>query len=364
MIKNRLDYKLINLALIAVIAYLLYKTGDLWISIFNKAGTIIFPLLVGFVVAYALYPGLKYLIDKKIPKGLGIFMLMAFIIGLIILIIVLLVPMLSKQLVSLFDMIIVFIKDISVDYNVNFGELQSTITETLNQIITNLGKYVSDGAVKTINTSISVISNLFIVIASSIYLLIDMDKIRLKIKIYLKKKSKRVYSYVVLLDQELRNYLKGFFRIVFISFFEYVLVYTIVGHPNALLLGFLSSIGNFVPYFGGLAVNVIAAITAFSISKALFIKVIIALVLLSALDAYVINPFVYGKTNKVHPLIVITSVFAGGILFGIIGIVIALPVSILIITTFKYYEDSISEKIEDLGVKKRGRKNAKTKGNI
>ena len=52
---------------------------------------------------------------------------------------------------------------------------------------------------------------------------------------------------------------------------------------------------------------------------------------------------VYGKTNKVHPLVVITSVFAGGILFGIFGIIISLPLSILLIATIKFFKDDIIE---------------------
>ena len=73
----------------------------------------------------------------------------------------------------------------------------------------------------------------------------------------------------------------------------------------------------------------------------LFIKTCIVFMIFSSIDGYVINPLVYGKTNQVHPLIVISSVFVGGILFGIIGIVIALPLSILIIATLKYFKKDI-----------------------
>ena len=65
-------------------------------------------------------------------------------------------------------------------------------------------------------------------------------------------------------------------------------------------------------------------------------------------DGYVINPIVYGKTNKVHPLVVIMSVFAGGILFGILGIIISLPLAIIIITTIQYFKDDVKDKIEDI----------------
>jgi predicted PurR-regulated permease PerM len=107
------------------------------------------------------------------------------------------------------------------------------------------------------------------------------------------------------------------------------------------MLGTLAALGNLIPYFGGIITNTIAAITAFVISPVLFIKTCIVFMIFSGIDGYVINPLVYGKSNQVHPLIVIISVFAGGILWGILGIVIALPTAIIVIATFKYFKNDL-----------------------
>ena len=76
--------------------------------------------------------------------------------------------------------------------------------------------------------------------------------------------------------------------------------------------------------------------------------IIFNIILRRWLDGYVINPLVYGRTNKVHPIVVISAVFAGGILAGVLGIIISLPVAIIIITTYKYYKEDIFEKISDI----------------
>ena len=216
-----------------------------------------------------------------------------------------------------------------------------TERESLIYFLEKLGTYISNGALSFIGISIDYISKIFIVLASFVYFLADMDKIRKFIKEYLSHKSKKIYNYVLTLDDEMRRYIVGFMKIVIISFFDYSLVYTLIGHPNALMLGTLAALGNLIPYFGGIITNIIAAITAFVISPALFIKTCIVFIIFSAVDGYIINPFVYGKTNKVHPLVVIISVFAGGILFGVLGIVISLPCAIIIITTFKYFKKDI-----------------------
>ena len=74
---------------------------------------------------------------------------------------------------------------------------------------------------------------------------------------------------------------------------------------------------------------------------------------MSALDGYVINPLVYGKTNKVHPIVVISAVFAGGILGGIFGIIASLPIAIIIMTTYKFYKDDLYEKIDSMKDRKK-----------
>lgn len=350
MIKNKLDFKLINLALIMVIIYLIYHTGNLWMGVVNTIFKIVTPFFFAFVLAYALHPILRYFLKKKIPKGIGVFIIIACLLGGIGVLGVMVAPLLFGQLSSLFNGIIAFLKEISINYDINLGDIQTSLSDIFNDIIMKLGKYLSDGAISVIGVSINYLSILFIAFSAAIYFLLDMDKIRNKVKKYLLSKSKKTYLYVRRLDNEMKNYLIGFMKIIFISWIEYTLAFTVIGHPNAMLLGVLAALGNLIPYFGGIITNIIAAITAFVISPSLFLKTIIAFIILSNIDGYLINPLVYGKSNQIHPLIVILSVFAGGILFGMMGIIISLPLSILLITTYKFYRDDIAEKIDDIKI--------------
>ncbi len=352
MIKNKPDFKLINCALIVLIVFLIYRTGNLWIGCLATAKKIIIPFFLAFIVAYALYPFLQYLMKRKIPKALAVVIVIALIVGIIAFLGITVVPLLFGQLSSLFNGIIAFIKEISLKYDINFGPLQDTLSKGFNDIIMSLGKYVSDGAINMIGVSMEYLSIAFIAFASAIYFLIDMDKIRACVKKYLKRKNKKAFRYVSAVDYEMKQYLTGFLRIMLITLVEYSLAYTIIGHPDALLLGFLAMIANLIPYFGGMMANVVAAVTSFVISPTLFIKTIILFVLLSWLDGYLINPMVYGKTNKIHPLVGIFAVFAGGILFGIAGVIISLPLAIILITTYKFYWEDISDKIDDIKDKK------------
>lgn len=351
MFKDKLNFRLVNLALFSVVFLVLYKTGPLWIGIVGKLWSIIFPFFIAFIVAYALHPFLQFMVNKKIPKGLAIAIIIAILFGLIALLVALIFPLLFNQLSSLLNGILAFVKELITDYDMNLGPLQKTLTDSFNDIISGLSKYVSNGAVSVINNSLNVVSIFVIALAASIYLLVDMGKIRSEFKEFLLRKGDRLFKYFKILDEEMKNYLTGFIKIVGITLVEYTIAFLIIGHPNAILLGFLAAVATLIPYFGGMITNVIAAITAFVISPGLFVRTIICFFVLSSIDGYVINPFVYGKTNEVHPLVVIFSVFAGGILFGILGIIISLPLAIIIIATYKFYKSDINDKLDDIKLK-------------
>lgn len=348
MLKNKLDYKLLNLAIIVLIIFLIYQANNFWVGTLNRFLQIFLPFLFAFAVAYALNPLVKFLTERKVPKALAILIVLVAVVGVFVATIFLVVPLLVEQLTSLFNTIITFFVEISNKYDINFGPLQDSLSKSFNDIILKLGKYVSDGAVNFIGISLSYISVFVITFSAAIYFLIDLDNIKIAVKAYLRKKSRKAFAFVVELDKAMKNYLSGFLKIVFISLFEYTIAYFIIGHPQALLLGFLAALSNLIPYFGGMITSMIAAITAFVISPALFARTLVTFFILSALDSYVINPLVYGKSNAIHPIVVILAVFAGGILFGVMGIIISLPVAILIINTFNFFKEDIKQMIDEM----------------
>lgn len=348
MFKNKINYKLINISLIVLIVYLMYKTSNVWLGIATKLWNISLPFLIAFVVAYALYPAVVYLQKKKLKKGLSIFLVIAGLLLVIGIIFGFSLPLLYKESISLFNNIMAFVKDISANYNLNLGGLEKTLASAFNNIINSMSSYVSQGAISFINESINLLGKAVIVLAAAIYLLTDMDEIRKNIKSFLRKKSIKEFNYVRELDREMKAYLVGFTKIVFITLIEYTVIYTIIGHPNALLLGLLAAVGNLIPFFGGIITNLVAAVTAFAISPVLFIKTCVAFALCSNLDSYLINPYVYGKSNSLKPIVTIFAVFAGGALAGLLGVVASLPVTIIITVTIKFYYEDISNKLEEM----------------
>lgn len=350
--ENKINYKLINILLIILIVCLLYLVRGLWLGIFNKLIAVCAPFLIAFAIAYAIYPYSKKLEGYGLPKWLSIGLIYFILFGFIVIMCITVIPMFYDQVVLFLSNISAVITDISSKFEIDLGVLQQSISSISSDILKNIGKYISDGAINILNASINVITNLIIIIAASIYFSWDMDKIRNFLKEQLKKRRKKIYKYFKRMDEEINNYFTGLFKTIIIQFIEYTIVFALIGHPNFLILSTLAAITTIIPYFGGLLVNILAVIIASVISNKLLILTILVCIICPNIDGYIIGPKVYGKTNQLPALVNIFAVFAGGILGGFWGIVISLPVAIVLISTYKFFKEDINNKLVTIKEKK------------
>ena len=345
---KKVNYKSLNILIILAIVYVLFLMRDLWIGVFFKVLAVLKPFIIAFAMAYAIYPFLRWLQSKKIPKFFAILIILVILALFIFFVVISLVPVFTDQLVSLFGNIMKFVSEMGSKYDIDIAPIQTNLSTIFNTISSNVSKYISDGAINLVNSSISFVSNSIIVLVAFIYFLIDMDKIRDNVDEFFSKKSKKTYKLVQDIDHETTSYFKGLFLTILIQFFEYTIVFYLIGHPNFLLLGVLSSVSTLIPYFGGLIVNIIALIIASVVSPQLFVMTLIVAIVFPNIDGYLISPKIYGKTNNISPLLYIFAVFAGGVLGGFVGILIALPLTIILRTIYKSYKKDISKKIGNI----------------
>lgn len=345
---KKVNYKSLNILIILAIVYVLFLMRDLWIGVFFKVLAVLKPFIIAFAMAYAIYPFLRWLQSKKIPKFFAILIILVILALFIFFVVISLVPVFTDQLVSLFGNIMKFVSEMGSKYDIDIAPIQTNLSTIFNTISSNVSKYISDGAINLVNSSISFVSNSIIVLVAFIYFLIDMDKIRDNVDEFFSKKSKKTYKLVQDIDHETTSYFKGLFLTILIQFFEYTIVFYLIGHPNFLLLGVLSSVSTLIPYFGGLIVNIIALIIASVVSPQLFVMTLIVAIVFPNIDGYLISPKIYGKTNNISPLLSIFAVFAGGVLGGFVGILIALPLTIILRTIYKSYKKDISKKIGNI----------------
>ena len=323
MIKNKLDYKLVNFLLILLIILTIYQTKELWINILNFIINIIKPLLISIIISYVLNLYLRIL-NKRFNKIISILIFFITIIAIIYITFFKLLPPILIQLKECINSLTYILKTISIKYNIN---ILNTITKLkkIDEIIPSIN---------IISTILKYISITIIVVSISIYLFIDWNKITNKIKNIIKNKN--TYNYLKTINEEIEKYTKGYLLLSVLNIIEYGVIFLIIGHPNYLLLGILSGILSIMPMIGGVITNIIAIALAFLIDYKLFIRTIIGILILTILDGYIISPIVYKKSNKIHPILSILTIFIGTKTMGILGTILSMPILVILITTYKY----------------------------
>lgn len=340
---KKLNYTLINLAALMLVLYVGLSNIGLWSQIFIKIFNIMLPFIIAFGASYALYPLSKKLERRKINKTLANIIIILVLVIIVVGLLVLVVPLLYDQIKIFIKSFTNFVNNLDNSYNINLGSFEIKITDFLEDTLKTISGPISNTTIDVLSTSVGFLSSFIVGFVAFVYFLLDMDNIRKRIKEISLSINKRIFNYLRLLDDELGNYLKGLLLFMIIQLFEYSILFFIVGHPNWLLLGIVASITTVIPYFGGLITNIIAILLASTISLPLTILTVIICLIFPQLDGYVISPKIYGKTNNINPLITIMVVSVGGTLAGVLGIIIALPVYLLIRTTYHFFKKDINK---------------------
>jgi len=341
MFKNKLNYRIINFAALMLLLYIGVTNIGIWWGILTKIVKVLAPFIVGFAFAYALTPLVRFL-DKKLPRGMAVIIVILGCVLVILGMIAITLPLLYDQLSLLIKMIIEVLNNFSDKFNINVGSFEIKITDYLTDTLKEIGAMTGSTTMSVLSKSFDFIGKFIVGFVGFVYFLIDMDKIRGSLKGLLSS-NKKSLEYVKCMDVEITNYLKGLEIFMVIQLFEYSFLFFIIGHPNWLVLGLLACLTTVIPYFGGLITNIIAIILASVVSLPLVIATTIICLIFPQLDGYLISPKVYGKTNNVNPLITIMVVSIGGTVAGMTGIIVALPIYLLIRTTYNFFKGDLKK---------------------
>lgn len=110
----------------------------------------------------------------------------------------------------------------------------------------------------------------------------------------------------------------------------------IMGVKFAVVLGILAAIFEIVPVIGPMIIGFIAFVVAMSDSFLLGVYAVLFFILVQQFENQILVPLVVGKTMKVHPVVVIMALLAGGEIAGFIGVVLAVPIAVIAQEIFNY----------------------------
>ena len=181
------------------------------------------------------------------------------------------------------------------------------------------------------NLTLGILSIIFI----SFFLLKDSTLLERSLFILVPKNSskkfKKSYESIKIL---LSRYFGGLILQIFILFIIYTIVLLLIGTPNALVIAFLCSLLNLIPFIGPLIAGILMILLTMSshigsdfstiiLPKSIY--VIIGFIVGQLIDNFFSQPFIFSNSVKSHPLEIFLIIIAGGLLFGPIGMIAAIP---------------------------------------
>lgn len=331
--------------------------------IVKKLSSVLLPFFIAWFLAYLLYPIVKFVQYKMhVPtRALSIIVTLIFVSAIIGGVIYLIIPPMIDQFDKLGGILTRYIQQTT--HTSNIGEnIRQWIAEN-KEAITEF--FRSKDFTETLKTTMPKVFNvlgqtasiIISIVASCItllymfFILLDYEFLTENwIKIFPKKVRPFWHELASDVEKELNNYIRGQGLVSLCMGILFCIGFTIIGFPMAIGLSILIGILNLVPYMHSFA---LIPTVFLAILKAADTGENFWIILLSALAVFlvvqiitdmVITPKIMGKAMGLNPAILLLSLSIWGALLGFIGLIIALPLTTLIIAYWQRYVTKEREK--------------------
>ncbi len=329
-----------------LIGFLLFKVSSLLVYI-----------LVSLIFSLILSPFNNFLKRKlKFNKTISSIFSITLLISFFSLLVGIVIPVVSKQgkNLALLDneafrsKVQLFYDQISI-----YFESKNT---TIYDFILNLN-FISDldfgFATKLFNSLISQAGSLSIGIMSVLFITFFFvkdgnDFFNRFLELFDKKQRGKLSKSLLKVESLLSRYFIGVFVQITILFFLYAIMLSIIGIENFFAIAFLCAILNIIPYLGPLVSIILMITLSFTSSIDIFVineflKTTLALLvgfsIVQSLDNFLLQPYIFSSSIKSHPLEVFLVIILFGLLFGIFGLIIAIPLYTTIKVIFNNFFD-------------------------
>ncbi|MFZ3385585.1 MAG: AI-2E family transporter [Candidatus Hydromicrobium sp.] len=315
----------------------------------------IIPLILAIAIAYLLTP-IVILLQKKMRRIFAVTITYIIFIGIIFTIFFFIIPIIIDQFSTFMDKFPAYMENLTKIIN-DFLQNSVLIKNTENLIgkeiiprdVSSITKYfISRINLEEIDifqraTTVGMLifnTVLYLIVGPllGIYILIYTDKIKTTfIKIIPKRFKNQTTIILERINKVAGRYVRGQILVSIIVGILCTIVLLVLKVDFAILLGSIAGLLNMIPLLGPIIGAIPAALTALFISPLKALLVILLFIAVQQIDNYIISPNIMKYQVGVHPGIIIFSLMAGGALFGIWGLLIAVPTVAILQEILRYY---------------------------
>ncbi len=339
-------------------------------GLFTSILTVLTPIILGAALAYMLNPLLKLfetkilkkIKNKKLLRGLALLFTLIVAILIVAAFILLLIPQLITSIqdfASKFDM---YIETTATWINQFMVKLTSNpkyetmldsqkILDFLKGFLGNSDE-ITDSISKIGMGIINILKNTLLSIFIAIYILLSKERLKaqthkLATAMFTKKGEGRFYKYLTLCHENFTGFFVGKIVDSLIIAVLTLLLLLIFRIPYAPLIATIVGITNIIPVFGPFIGAIPSFLIIFIANPVKAFIFLILILIIQQLDGNVIGPKILGNTTGLSSLGVIVSIVIMSAYFGIIGMIVGVPIFAVLVAVIKEF---IDHKLEEKGL--------------
>ena len=339
---------------------------DVVLGVLKTIGQIIFPFILGGAIVFVINVPMSFLEKKifenikkenkaarKLARPVSLLLTIVLVVGVIALVMIGVIPQLTKTMGSLMINITDFIPQIKIwirDFFHDNREIMKLVDQVQfkpDQAIRWGISLLGNGAGNMMNTTMSAVGSVvsglatfFIAFSFACYVLFQKEKLHVQIRKVLfaflpKQKADAFLKVCSLTYRTFANFLTGQCLEAVILGCMFVVTLSILRMPYALLIGVLIAFTALIPIFGAFIGCAVGSFLIFMVSPEQAILFIIVFLVLQQIEGNLIYPHVVGESVGLPSIWVLAAVTIGGNLMGIVGMLVFIPLLSVVYTIFR-----------------------------
>ena len=338
----------------------------------QRLSSVLIPFLVAWLIAYLLYPIVTFIQYKCRVKSrvLSIIITVLLIVGIIVGGCYLIIPPIIEEMTHLKDIIVEYVTTDSTVASVS-GEVQEYIKRNidLNEItkaltVQDVSEFMEEKVPQLfsfLSSSVSAIVGFIASLIAIIYLffiLVDYELMAEGLfKMVPKGKRSIVHDIMMDLQKGMNGYFRGQAIIALCVGILFSIGFLIIGLPLAIPLGLFIGFLNLVPYLqviGFIPTIILSLLKAYDTGQSfwgIILSALIVFAVVQAIQDWVLTPRIMGKVTGLNAAVILLSLSIWGSLLGFVGLIVALPLTTLIVSYYKRYVLEETEEKEDTAQK-------------
>ena len=339
---------------------------DVVLDVLKTIGQIIFPFILGGAIVFVINVPMSFLEKKifenvkkenkaarKLARPVSLLLTIVLVVGVIALVMIGVIPQLTKTMGSLMINITDFIPQIKIwirDFFHDNREIMNLVDQVQfnpDQAIRWGISLLGNGAANMMNTTVSAVGSVvsglatfFIAFSFACYVLFQKEKLHVQVRKVLfaflpKQKAEAFLKVCSLTYRTFANFLTGQCLEAVILGCMFVVTLSILRMPYALLIGVLIAFTALIPIFGAFIGCAVGSFLIFMVSPKQAIIFIIVFLVLQQIEGNLIYPHVVGESVGLPSIWVLAAVTIGGNLMGIVGMLVFIPLLSVVYTIFR-----------------------------